>query len=289
MLPCHRMNIIACLSWSLLLFGSAPGQDRTALQQAEGEPWKTFRLSSPRQAGETTIRILLPQAIEPSERLRTVYVLPVEAAMENRYGDGLAEIARNDLHNRFHAAFVAPSFFHLPWYADHPSDKTLQQESYFLEDVIPFVEKNAPVRNDRAGRLLLGFSKSGWGAWSMLLRRPDMFERVAAWDAPMMMQQIGLYGNGPIFGTQANFEQYRVTDLLKSHREKLGTEPRLILTGMGNFEAEHRAAHELLNQLKIPHVYDDLPRRKHDWHSGWVTEAVEHLFAPNRLAPERNE
>lgn len=289
MLHCNRTNVIACMSWILLFFGSVPGQDRNAPRQAEDEPWKTVRLNSSRQAGETTIRILLPQTIEPSERLRTVYVLSVEAAMENRYGDGLTEIARHDLHNRFHAAFVAPSFFHLPWYADHPTDKSLQQESYFFEDVIPFVEKNAPVRNDRAGRLLLGFSKSGWGAWSMLLRRPDMFERAAAWDAPMMMQQVGLYGNGPIFGTQANFEKYRITDLLMSNKEKLGTEPRLILTGMGNFESEHRAAHERLNQLKIPHVYDDRPKRKHDWHSGWVTEAVEYLCESQRPTTERKE
>ena len=33
----------------------------------------------------------------------------------------------------------------------------------------------------------------------------------------------------------------------------------------------------LMTELAIPHVWRDGPRRKHDWHSGWVPEAVELL------------
>ena len=36
--------------------------------------------------------------------------------------------------------------------------------------------------------------------------------------------------------------------------------------------------HALLDELKIPHEYRDGPLRKHDWHSGWVSEAVELLL-----------
>ena len=37
---------------------------------------------------------------------------------------------------------------------------------------------------------------------------------------------------------------------------------------------EHVRVHELMSELKIPHVYKDGPQRKHDWHSGWVSEAA---------------
>ena len=44
----------------------------------------------------------------------------------------------------------------LPWYADHPTDVGIRQESYFLKVVLPFVERTYPARTERDGRLLLG-------------------------------------------------------------------------------------------------------------------------------------
>jgi hypothetical protein len=38
--------------------------------------------------------------------------------------------------------------------------------------------------------------------------------------------------------------------------------------------------HALLDGLRIRHEYREGAERKHDWHSGWVREAVELLLAP---------
>jgi S-formylglutathione hydrolase FrmB len=234
-------------------------------------------VESPYQVGKTLIRVLLPDEVKKDRRYPVIYVLPVEAKTESRYGDGLQEIKKQDLHNKQQAIFVAPTFSQLPWYADHPTDPHVRQESYFVQVVVPTVEKNYPALVEPKSRLLLGFSKSGWGAWSLLLRHPEMFGRAAAWDAPLMMDRFGKYGNTEIFATQENFLKYRITDLLRVNVTKLQGEPRLILTGYGGFHAEHLQAHALLDELKIPHGYRDGPQRKHDWHSGWVVEAVELL------------
>lgn len=37
-------------------------------------------------------------------------------------------------------------------------------------------------------------------------------------------------------------------------------------------------AHALMERLKIEQDYRDGPARKHDWHSGWVSEAVKWLM-----------
>lgn len=234
-------------------------------------------VESPYQSGKTQIRLLLPDELKPKQRYPVTYVLPVEAKSENRYGDGLLEVKKLDLQTKHSTIFVAPTFSHLPWYADHPTDGAIRQESYFLQVVVPFIEKTYPTQTRAEGRLLLGFSKSGWGAWTLLLRHPDVFGRAAAWDAPMMMDRQGKYGNAGIFGTQENFERYRITDLLRASTDSLRGEKRLILTGYGNFRKEHEQVHWLLDELKIPHEYRDGPQRKHDWHSGWVGEAVELL------------
>ena len=174
------------------------------------------QVHSVHQAAMTSVRVLLPDRLPADDepRLHVVYVLPVEAGNGTRWGDSLAEIQKHDLHNKHRVVCVFPTFSDLPWYADHPENPRLQQEAYLLQDVLPLVEQIYPVRKDREGRLLVGFSKSGWGAWSLLLRHPDVFYRAAAFDAPLMMDAPGKYGSGPIFGTADNFRKYQIISLL---------------------------------------------------------------------------
>jgi hypothetical protein len=238
----------------------------------------THRLTSARQAGETLVRVATPDRMEAARRYRALYVLPVEAGVESRWGDPLAEIRRFDLANRHGMIVVAPTFTALPWYADHPADPALRQESYFLRDVVPFVDREYPTVRAPEGRYLVGFSKSGWGAWSLLLRNPDVFGGAAAWDAPLMQAAPDKFGMGPIFGTRESFEQYQITRLVRRRAGWLRLRPRLVLTGyFGNFREHHIAMHALLEELAVPHVYRDGPKREHHWESGWLGEAVELL------------
>ena len=238
------------------------------------------RLRSPRQAGETTVRVFTPDRETPGTPLRTLYVLPVEAGSESRWGDPVEEVRRLDLANRYGLAVALPTFSALPWYADHPSVPGLRQESYLLNDVLPLVEREYPVDTRPEGRLLVGFSKSGWGAWSLLLRHPDVFGLAAAWDAPLMQASPDKYGMGPVFGSLENFEQYKITKLVHARAERLRRRCRLVLTGYAaGFRAHHVSMHLLLDELGIPHAYRDGPQRAHHWQTGWLEEAVRILAA----------
>jgi len=237
---------------------------------------------SPYQAGTTQIRVLLPSELEQGRRYPVVYLLPVEAGTGNRYGDGLLEVRGHGLADRHGVIFVAPTFSHLPWYADHPTDPEIRQETYFLRVVLPFVEEQYAALAERDGRLLLGFSKSGWGAFALVLRHPEVFGKAAAWDAPLAMEKPDRYGMGEIFATEENFQRYQITRLLEQAGPDLRVQTRLVLLGYGNFRAQHHETHELMNRLGIPHHCRDGPQRKHDWHSGWVEEALELLFEERR-------
>jgi hypothetical protein len=244
-----------------------------------------YELNSSRQASVTTIRILFPDVVpkEDEPRLRVIYVLPVEAGHGTRWGDALAEIQKLDLHNKHHVACVFPTFSDLPWYADHPENPQLQQEAYLLQDVLPLVEKNHPVRNEREGRLLVGFSKSGWGSWSLLLRHPKVFHRAAAFDAPMMMDAPGKYGSGPIFGSVENFRQYQISSLVQQRAHELKNEPsRLLLIGQGNFQMEHVQIKNKMDALQVPHTWIEGNPREHSWNSGWIAEAIGWLTQAER-------
>jgi hypothetical protein len=264
--------IAAILALSLSL--SADGETTVSQATRDGNGYLVHTVVSPYQRKATLIRVLMPDG-DGDARYPVVYVLPVEAELQDRYGSGLDEIKKLDLHNKHRAIFVAPTFADLPWYADHPTKADLAQESYFVQSVVPFVDKTYPVPRDAGGRLLLGFSKSGWGAFA--LRHPDLFGRAAAWDAPLMMDRPGDYGSGDIFGSIENFEHYRIAGLLEANASRLREEKKLLLLGYGNFRTHHHAAHALIDRLHVAHEYRDGPARKHHWNGGWLSEAVELL------------
>ncbi|MBP87052.1 MAG: hypothetical protein CMJ64_10105 [Planctomycetaceae bacterium] len=222
--------------------------------------------------------MLTPDKSEPGELHRVLYLLPVEKLGEARYGDGLAEAARLDLPNRYGVICVLPEFSDLRWYADHPTDNKLRQEAYFINEVLPMIESSHPVVEGRAGRMLVGFSKSGWGAFSLLLRHPNLFDKAAAWDAPLTKTAPDQFGMGPIFGTQENFARYQITKSVRKVATSLGNEPRLFHLGYGAFREHHTAFESLLGNLNVPHVYHDGPAREHNCSSGWLAEATELLL-----------
>ncbi len=281
----HAIQPNAMLTSFLLLsalFAADAAQVSDVVVDEQG--FRVHRVTSEFQSGETLIRVLLPEKLEPDESLKVLYLLPVQANLEQRYGDGLLEAKKLDLANKHRLICVAPTFSHLPWYADHPTDKTIRQETYFLKVVVPTIERLYPALAERDGRLLVGFSKSGYGAWSLLLRHPDLFAKAAAWDAPLMKTAPDQFGMGSIYGTPEKFSSYRLDSLLRDRAEKLrpktGEQPtaRLIHLGFGSFRDHHRRAEALLNELQIPHSYSDGPKLEHTWHGGWLEEAVKRLL-----------
>jgi hypothetical protein len=92
------------------------------------------------------------------------------------------------------------------------------------------------------------------------------------------MDRPGRYGSGDIFGTQENFERHQITRLLEQRATELRGHERLILLGFGNFRRDHETVHDILVDLKIPHTYQNGPKREHRWESGWSPEAVKALL-----------
>jgi hypothetical protein len=286
--PLYRLSfaILPALAAPVFSAEQSKSQDvHVSPAKSDQSGFLVHSVTSPYQLGTTTVRVLLPERLETSRKYRVLYVLPVEAKDGDRYGNGLKTVRDRGLHDRFGMIAVAPTFTDLPWYADHPTDPTIRHESYLLKVAVPFIDRTYPALAEPKGRLLVGFSKSGWGAFSLLLRNPETFGAAAAWDAPIMLDAPKRFRSGPIFGTQANFDEYHIPTLLKQRAELLKKTHRLTLLGYGAFREQHREAHDLMNELDIPHTYRDGPERTHRWESGWLDEAVELLAAPAQQQP----
>ncbi len=253
-------------------------------------PGGTIHLTvdSPHQPGPTAVRVLQPASgAAPS---RVLYILPVEPGIGGRFGDGLEEIRRHDLHERFGFAAVCPEFVQMPWYIDHPTDPTRQQEAHLLDVVLPLVDAALGLSGPRPGsrtRLLLGFSKSGWGAVSMMLRHPQVFVAAALWDAPLMAEQPAQgWAIEALLDDDAvgdSFRRHALPDRLREHGRvfgnRLSDQPRLVLLAGGHHAPHMTAAHALLTDLHIPHAWLGPFDVAHTWHTGWVASAIESLMA----------
>ena len=244
-------------------------------------------IKSPFQASKTSLRVLVPDGLNDNKRYPTLFILPVHEDGVFKHGDGLKELYALDVHDRHQVICVAPSFSSKPWYADHDMISTKRDESHFLRTVIPYIESHYPVKKDDNSRYLIGFSKSGWGAISLLLRHPGKFHKIVAWDPGIRMDM------GPVgaiedhesninerFGSRENFENYRPSKLLIKQGKNLGPDPRLFYFNCDGVKRTSGGArlHNLMVREGIPHRYVMESLREHRWDSGWIPEAISFLF-----------
>ncbi|MFH1743331.1 MAG: alpha/beta hydrolase-fold protein, partial [bacterium] len=221
-------------------------------------------LKSEHQEEPNTVEVLLPDRFDMSRKYRVLYVLPVETGIGGRYGDGLQEVRRVDAHNQYDLIGVQMAFDTVPWYADHPTDQRIQHESYLKNVIVPFIESRYPTLGTPEGRLLIGFSKSGWGAFTLILRNPNFFGYAVSWDAPLMLNEwVPAWGMDRAFGTQECFARHRPSALFEIQAAFFRNKKRLILLGekafgpapKNLFRQKHQTplAHEKMSQMGILH------------------------------------
>lgn len=228
--------------------------------------------------GANPLEVLLPDRIEPGKTYRTLYILPVERGVGGEYGDAIAEFRKADVHNRYGLICVFVAFGKSAgWGGSHVSDPSIRHDRYLREVVVPLIESKFPASAKPEDRLLIGFSKSGWGVVSLLLRNLDFFGAACSWDAPLMMTEAKLgYGSKHHYGSPEHAVGYLPITLAKQHASELaGGPPRLTIVGSQIFGQHTREFHALLESLNIPHHYDNSVKFKHHWESGWVPRALE--------------
>src|SRR5688572_2457435 len=99
MLRSHSRRKLMLAVLSVLLALGAGEKDVSVSEAKTEDGVLVHEVQSPYQTGSTKIRVLLPDTIEKDARYPVVYVLPVEAGTESRYGDGPKEVKKLDLHN----------------------------------------------------------------------------------------------------------------------------------------------------------------------------------------------
>ncbi len=236
-----------------------------------------YTLQSDYQPTATKLRVLGPDSDKIDALL---LLLPVEPNTGSQFGDPMAVAKAEGIHNKNNLLVVMPTFAQMPWYGDHPSKAGIRQESHLTQAVLPALDQLFPPdKGAKRRRLLLGFSKSGWGAVSLLVRHPALFESAAAWDAPLMVEDVDRYDMKDVFGTKAYFaDEYYLPNLLRQQAPLLEKRKRLALLGHALFEDQMKRSHALLSELKIPHHHAATASTEHKWDAKWMNAAVSELI-----------
>jgi S-formylglutathione hydrolase FrmB len=260
-----------------------------------------YTAASDALARSTSIRVLLPAGYEDGRRY------PVHLLLHGCCDDYRSWVDKGraeQLTAPYPLIVVMPDGGPDGWYSDPYAGGPPRYETYAFTELLPWVDATFRTTGQRA---VAGLSMGGFGALSYAARHPGEF--VAASSFSGVVDAPAFAANGfanlipeRVWGSDpARWREHNPLDLaanlrglkLLELRTGNGTPgPLDTRTGRDNLEyevwRENAALHAKLDQLGIPHVFDDYGPGVHDW-PYWARDLERTLIALRAVFPEARE
>lgn len=142
---------------------------------------------------------------------------------------------------------------------------------------------NAAVRREAIAQIramgdepvtLVGFSKSGLGAWNIARVIPDRVAATVIFDAPMVRLQKPPWGTDPFYADDAAWQMDVPALTIPEFRAAVPAAHRLVLISGANFHDEMVAMAGALTAQGVSPVFLPRPDLRHHWNSGWLEEGL---------------
>lgn len=275
---------------------------------------------SPALEGETKLRLLLPTNYDAKASTR----YPVLFLMHGccNFDAGFSNWSRNtdlvEFTKDLPVLIVMPEGGnggnYCDWYNNGMGGPP-RWETYHMQELAPWVEQNYQVRRDRMGRMLMGMSMGGFGAFHYAAKYPQRFGSASAFSPAIdtnveLYEPVGTAGPGLDYSTPSSIWGPRSTEEIRWRgqnpwdlAENLGTTALFIRTGNGtrpgdpapsdSFEiVVHQMAvnvHNELTRLGIAHTFVDYGEGTHNiayWQEGLHTNLPLQLALAQQPRPD---
>ena len=150
---------------------------------------------------------------------------------------------------------------HLVWYNESVREKAIYQI------------RGLPV----SPVVLVGFSKSGLGAWNIARTIPTLVSATLIFDAPVARNELPPWGTGPFYKDDASWQRDLPIQSVKSFAEVMPESHQLVLISGPGFREEMLTLSQALAQIGHKHVYLDRPDMMHHWNSGWIEDGLNEI------------
>jgi len=149
------------------------------------------------------------------------------------------------------------------WYVDSPIKSGCNYESFFIKELIPFIDSSYKTIRDRNGRALCGISMGGHGALTLISKHPDMFIAASSICGIMDLGEFhDRWELTRIFGPYENNPQsWYKNSFVSLYKNLKGTGCAIFIDcGLSDFAlTSTRIVDSLLNNSGIAHEYYERP------------------------------
>jgi len=206
--------------------------------------------------------VIVPDAYKKSKnRFPVVYLLHGYSGNYATWVKSFKEVGKQVDQYGFIAIGVDGNYS--SWYFDSPIDPAFKYETYVINELVPFIDKNYKTISNREGRAITGLSMGGHGALYLSFKHQDVFGAAGSmsggvdfrlfsekWDIKKRLGSITEFPENWDKNTVAN-----MLDLVKDNHLKL-----IIDCGVDDFFIDvNRELHQRMLVLKINHDYIERP------------------------------
>lgn len=232
-------------------------------------------------ASPMDVNVILPEsyATSANKKYPVVYVLHGYDGNYNTWLT-LTEPRLDSLASHYDMIFVLPDGRD-SWYWDSPADSTLKMESFFVDELVPYIDNNYRTIADKNHRAITGLSMGGHGSLYLAMRHSDIWGSCGSMSGGVNINKDKWAKSWKIatrLGEKAQYperwEKYTVINLVKD----LKPEQLNIIFDCGVddfFIGVNRELNEELLKYNIPHDYTERPGRHS--HPYWRNSIRYHL------------
>ncbi len=142
-------------------------------------------------------------------------------------------------------------------------------------------EAIAQIRSfDLGSAILVGFSKSGLGAWNIARTIPDRISATIIFDAPVAREEPPPWITVPFYDSDESWHKDLPVCTVEAFEAAVPQTHKLVLISGESFHQEMRLFAGALSKTTVNYVFLARPHLKHHWQSGWIEEGLNALLDP---------